>query len=151
MAALKPYQKALLENRDVLLRDVRANDVCPLLYVSGVLTQKEIDDINIGRTAQERTESLLDLLHYKGPKGFQELCVALEDIHPHLAAKLRAKNPQIEVPGKPLSWMFWVRKRLKTFVPPYRTSSFANFGTNIFQKAIKLFLLSFIPRSLHGN
>ncbi|CAH3013994.1 unnamed protein product [Porites evermanni] len=98
MAALKPYQKALLENRDVLLRDVRANDVCPLLYVSGVLTQKEIDDINIGRTAQERTESLLDLLHYKGPKGFQELCVALEDIHPHLAAKLRAKNPQIEVP-----------------------------------------------------
>ena len=100
MAALKPYQKALLENRDVLLRDVRANDVCPLLYVSGVLTQKEIDDINIGRTAQERTESLL---HYKGPKGFQELCVALEDIHPHLAAKLRAKNPQIEVPGKPLS------------------------------------------------
>lgn len=103
MAALKPYQKALLENRDVLLRDVRANDVCPLLYVSGVLTQKEIDDINIGRTAQERTESLLDLLHYKGPKGFQELCVALEDIHPHLAAKLRAKNPQIEVPGKPLS------------------------------------------------
>ena len=106
MAALKPYQNALLENRDVLLRDVRANDVCPLLYVSGVLTQKEIDDINIGRTAQERTESLLDLLHYKGPNGFQELCVALEDTHPHLAAKLRAKNPQVEVLGKPLfSWI----------------------------------------------
>lgn len=102
MAALRPYQNALLENRDILLRDVRAKDVCPLLYVSGVLTQKEIDDINIGRTAQERTESLLDLLHYKGPTGFQELCVALEDTHPHLAAKLRAKNPQIEVLGKVL-------------------------------------------------
>lgn len=106
MAALKPYQNALLENRDVLLRDVRTNDVCPLLYVSGVLTQKEIDDINIGRTSQERTESLLDLLHYKGPNGFQEFCAALEDTHPHLAAKLRAKNPQIEVLGKLLFVLF---------------------------------------------
>ncbi|XP_068711421.1 tight junction protein ZO-1-like isoform X2 [Montipora foliosa] len=97
MAALKPYQSALLENRDILLRDVRAKEVCPLLYVSGVLSQKEIDDINIGRTPQERTESLLDLLQYKGPAGFHELCVALEDTHPHLAAKLRAKNPQVEV------------------------------------------------------
>lgn len=97
MAALGSHQSALLENRDILLRDVRANDVCPLLYVSGVLSQKEIDDINIGRTNQERTESLLDLLHYKGPGGFHEFCVALEDTHPHLAAKLRAKNPQVEV------------------------------------------------------
>ena len=103
MAALKPYQSALLENRDLLLRDVRTNEVCPLLYVSGVLTQKEIDGINIGRTPQERTESLLDLLHYKGPNGFHELCVALEDSHPHLAAKLRAKNPQVEVLGE----FFW--------------------------------------------
>ncbi|XP_078360375.1 tight junction protein ZO-1-like isoform X2 [Oculina patagonica] len=102
MAALKPYQSALLENRDLLLRDVRTNEVCPLLYVSGVLTQKEIDGINIGRTPQERAESLLDLLHYKGPNGFHELCVALEDSHPHLAAKLRSKNPQVEVlEGKP--------------------------------------------------
>ena len=103
MAALKPYQSALLENRDLILRDVRTNEVCPLLYVSGVLTQKEIDGINIGRTPQERTESLLDILHYKGPNGFHELCVALEDSHPHLAAKLRAKNPQVEVLGE----LFW--------------------------------------------
>lgn len=102
MAALGSHQSALLENRDILLRDVRANDVCPLLYVSGVLSQKEIDDINIGRTNQERTESLLDLLHYKGPGGFHEFCVALEDTHPHLAAKLRAKNPQVEVLGEVL-------------------------------------------------
>ena len=76
----------------------KTNDLCS--FISGC--QKEIDDINIGRTAQERTESLLDLLHYKGPTGFQELCVALEDTHPHLAAKLRAKNPQVEVLGKVL-------------------------------------------------
>ena len=128
MAALKPYQNALLENRDVLLRDVRANDVCPLLYVSGVLTQKEIDDINIGRTAQERTESLLDLLHYKGPNGFQEFCVALEDTDPHLAAKLRAKNPQIEVLGK-LLFAAFNSERLNTFVTVARTLPVRTFRT----------------------
>lgn len=42
-------------------------------------------------------------------------------------------------------------KAFKDLRSAFRTSSFANFGTNIFQKTIKLFLLSFIPRSLHGN
>ena len=129
MAALKPYQNALLENRDVLLRDVRTNDVCPLLYVSGVLTQKEIDDINIGRTAQERTESLLDLLHYKGPNGFQELCVALEDTHPHLAAKLRAKNPQIEVLGERIAIKALSVGVLKNLRSACKNTALVNFRT----------------------
>ena len=105
MASVKPYQKALLENRDVILRDVRVADVCPLLYGSGVLTLSEIDNVKIGRTPQEQTESLLDLLHYKGPNGFHEFCVSLEDTHPHLAAKLRAKNPQVEVLGELLLYL----------------------------------------------
>ena len=96
MAALQPYQRLLLENRDVLLRDVRTDDVCPLLFVNRVLTQKEIDEIKIGRSWPERAESLLDLLHYKGESGFREFCAVLEDTYPHLAAKLQAKNATVE-------------------------------------------------------
>lgn len=48
MVVLKFYQSVLLENCDIFFRDVRVKEVCLLLYVSGVLSQKEIDDINIG-------------------------------------------------------------------------------------------------------
>ncbi|KAJ7394022.1 Tight junction protein ZO-2 [Desmophyllum pertusum] len=102
MAALKPYQSALLDNRDILLRDIRTDEVCPLLYEREVLTLQEVKGVDIGRNPHERAESLLDLLHYKGPNGFHELVIALEDTNPHLAAKLKAKNPQVEVlEGKP--------------------------------------------------
>lgn len=100
MAALKPYQSALLENRDILLRDIRTDEVCPLLYEREVLTLQEVKGVDIGRNPHERAESLLDLLHYKGPNGFHELVIALEDTNPHLAAKLKAKNPQVEVLGE---------------------------------------------------
>lgn len=97
MAALQPYQRLLLENRDVLLREIRTDDVCPLLFYSGVLAQKEIDEIKIGRSWPERAESLLDLLHYKGEQGFREFCAVLEDKYPHLSARLQSKNATVEI------------------------------------------------------
>ena len=99
MATLQPYQRTLLENRDSLLTEVRTDQVVPLLFVSHVLNQKEIDNIDVGRTWNERAESLLDVLHYKGERGFREFCNALEDTYPHLATKLKASRPQVEVSG----------------------------------------------------
>ncbi|XP_048581341.1 tight junction protein ZO-1 isoform X4 [Nematostella vectensis] len=96
MAALQPYQRVLLENRDILLSDLRTDDVIPLLYLSKVLNQKEVDEIEIGRTSRERIESLLDVLHYKGESGFREFCKALDETFPYLADRLSKRESQSE-------------------------------------------------------
>lgn len=99
MATLQPYQSILVKYHDSLVTEIHTDHVVPLLFVSHVLTQREIDDIDIGRTWKERAESLLDVLHYKGERGFREFCNALEDGYPHLATKLRENKPQVEVSG----------------------------------------------------
>lgn len=96
MAAVHTYQRVLLENRDILLSDLNPDDVIPLLFLGKVLNNKEIDDIEIGRTRRERTESLLDVLHHKGERGFDEFCKALEDTHPHLASRMNQRDPHTE-------------------------------------------------------
>jgi hypothetical protein len=99
MAAVQPYQRVLLENRDILLNDLNTDDVIPLLFLGKVLSNKEIDDIEIGRTRREKTESLLDVLHYKGERGFDEFCKSLEETFPQLAARMSRKDSQTERSG----------------------------------------------------
>ncbi|XP_031573383.1 tight junction protein ZO-1-like isoform X3 [Actinia tenebrosa] len=96
MAAVQPYQRVLLENRDILLNDLNTDDIIPLLFLAKVLSNKEIDDIEIGRTRREKTESLLDVLHYKGERGFDEFCKALEETFPHLASRMSRRESQTE-------------------------------------------------------
>lgn len=100
MATLHPYQSTLVKYHSSLVDEIRTDRVVPLLFVSHVLTQKEIDNIDIGRSWHERCEILLDVLHYKGERGFREFCNALEDTYPHLATQLRENKPQVEVLGK---------------------------------------------------
>lgn len=99
MAGVHPYQRVLLENRDILLNDLNTDDVIPLLFLGKVLSNKEIDDIEIGRTRREKTESLLDVLHYKGERGFDEFCKALEETFPHLASRMNRRDLQTERTG----------------------------------------------------
>lgn len=103
MAAVHPYQRVLLANRDILLSDLPTEDVINFLEDQNVLSIKETDDIKIGRSQRERRESLLDVLHYKGERGFNEFCKALDEYAPNLADRMSDKDPKPEQNGEALA------------------------------------------------
>lgn len=95
MAAVHPYQRVLLANRDILLSDLPTEDVINFLEDHNVLNIKESENIKIGRSQRERRESLLDVLHYKGERGFNEFCRALDEYSPSLASRMSDKDPEL--------------------------------------------------------
>lgn len=99
MAAVHPYQRVLLANRDILLSDLPTDRVLDFLEDRNALSVKEIDDIKIGRSQRERIESLLDVLHYKGERVFNEFCRALDEYSPKLAARMSDNDPQVDQRG----------------------------------------------------
>ncbi|KAB7497429.1 hypothetical protein Anas_11092 [Armadillidium nasatum] len=56
----------------------------PPLRENNILTQDDIDNLRRQANPVQRMHNLLDILPSKGSQAFQTLCLALENISPHL-------------------------------------------------------------------
>jgi len=89
-------RKRLQGNRTVLVRDLRTQDICDRLYESGVLTDEDMEYINIEErriTPQDSVRRLLKMLPKRGEKAFFLFMEALNDDYLELRHQIEDTDP----------------------------------------------------------
>lgn len=94
-------QMTLLQRaRDLLVAEIDAAHVVPLVRKYRLLTPEEERTILDDPDTAHRTEIFLDLLEMKSPDAFEKVCDCLADTYPHVYLAIQGEGPEGSDDGK---------------------------------------------------
>ena len=80
--------------RGLLVSEIDAAHVLPLIRKHRLLTADEERIITGEQTAELRTEAFLDILEMKPPEAFDKVCECLADTYPHVYLAIQGEGPE---------------------------------------------------------